>query len=282
MGKTPLIATPTVDRNGKSTTVYRKVASSAPVKGLPVPTLGGSKQGAQKPSTPLPVPEPITFDDTKFNAYRKSLKVNDIVALGKELTRNEAALVRDILSRGHVSELSMLRATGYMGILSAGERIKHYDYNLLLILERICRDEGANIIGDSPHNFADAVEGLGIRRRESDHITIPPIATEEELDSLAAVVKMMMFVSSREESSISQQISERKKYRTVDGDRLNGRAFKNHSFTALLRERYEEYPRILGFVADRGVPSNKAGVEALRDYLDSGEDHHTAMAVGWL
>lgn len=280
MSRNPLIATPTVDKNGKSTTVYRKTASSAPAKGLPVPTLKGSKLGAQKPSTPLPVPEPIA--DERLNAYQRSLKDNGIVSEGKDLLSNEAALIRDIIARGNVSDNAILTVTGYMGFFSAGERIRHYDYNALLLLERVCRDEGPDAISEYPHSFADAIEGLGIRRRESDHITVPPITTEEELDSLAAVVKLMVFVASREENSVSQQISDVKKYHTVDGDRLDGRSFKNHVFTALVRERYEDYPRILRFVSDRGVPSNKASVDALRDYLDSGEDNHDAVAEGWL
>jgi hypothetical protein len=93
---------------------------------------------------------------------------------------------------------------------------------------------------------------------------------------------MMMFVGGREESGVSQQISERKEHRTIQGHRLNGRAFKNHAFTALIRERYMDYPRIERFVSDRGVPSNKASVDALRDYLDSGDDNHDAVVEGWL
>jgi hypothetical protein len=280
MSRNPLIATPTVDKNGKNTTVYRKTASSAPVRGLPVPTLKGSKQGAQTPSTPLPVPVPIA--DAKLDAYRKSLHSSGTVSVGKQLRPNEAALIRDIIDRGYVSDLALLTTTGYMGFFSAGERIRHYDYNMLLLLERVYREEGKDAFGERPTKFADAVEGLGMRRRESDHITIPPITTEEELDSLAAVVRMMMFVGGREESGVSQQISERKEHRTIQGDRLNGRAFKNHAFTALIRERYMDYPRIERFVYDRGVPSNKASVDALRDYLDSGDDNHDAVVEGWL
>jgi hypothetical protein len=280
MSRNPLIATPTVDKNGKNTTVYRKTTSSAPVKGLPVPTLKGSKQGAQTPSTPLPVPVPIA--DAKLDAYRKSLHSSGTVSVGKQLRPNEAALIRDIIDRGYVSDLALLTTTGYMGFFSAGERIRHYDYNMLLLLERVYREEGKDAFGERPTQFADAVEGLGMRRRESDHITVPPITTEEELDSLTAVVRMMMFVGGREESGVSQQISERKEHRTIQGHRLNGRAFKNHAFTALIRERYMDYPRIERFVSDRGVPSNKASVDALRDYLDSGDDNHDAVVEGWL
>lgn len=280
MSRKPLAATPTVDKNGKNTTVYRKMASSAPARDLPVPMLNGSKRGAQKPSTPLPVPVPVASE--KLEHFQKSLKNSGVISLSKNLRADEAALTRDIINRGHVSDDALIAITGYMGNFSAGERIRHYDYNSLLILERVCRDEGSEFVMERPHAFADAVEGLGIRRRESDHVTVPPITTEEELDSLAAIVKLMVFVSNREESSPVQQVSERKEYHTAEGDRLNGKAFKNHGFTALIRDRYEDYPRIARFVNDRGVPSNKASVDALCDYLDSGDDNHDAVVEGWL
>lgn len=280
MNRNPLIATPTVDKNGKNTTVYRKAASSASGKTMTVPKVMEPKTASRKTGTLLPVPDPIA--NSKLGAYNKSLKDSGTTSLSKNFNAQEAGLVHDIIARGHVSENALLAVTGYMGLRSAGERIPHYDYNMLMLLERFCRDEGSEAITERPHSFADAVEGLGMRRRESDHITVPPITTEEELDSFNAVVKMMVFVAQHEENAVGLQISERKEYRTVDGDRLNGRTFRNHSFTALLREQYDEYSTIQKFVADRGVPLNKAGVDALRDYLASSDEQHNAVSEGWL
>jgi len=280
MSKTPLIATPTVDKNGRNTIVYRRVASSAPTNALPSPTLKSSKTDAQKPSTPLPIPAPI--EESELRPYCQKLRGNMQLSTSKHPRADEAALIRDIIANGHVPDEALMTVTRYMGILSAGERIRHYDYNMLLILERVCRDKSGEFAleWDSGHEFASAVEGLGVRRRAADNITIPPITTEEELDSISAVVKMVLLVRKLEGDSEARQIADRTEYHTAEGDRLNGIFLKNHGFAALLREHYEDYENIEKFVLERGVPANKAGVEALRDYLS--EEQHQAVADGWL
>lgn len=279
MARDNLVATPTVDKNGKSTTVYRKTGSSASDKTLPGPKLVGAKRGAQKPSTPLPKPEPINESD--FGRYRQALKDN--LSLRKRPNREEAALIRRIVESADVEQEALRNVTSYMGIMSIGERVNHYDYNALLILERVCRDEGSEIVIRSTSLFMDAIEGLARRRREADSHTVPPIETEEELAAHAAVVKMLTVAGRQElDSRSGEQFSFKTgQFYTSDHTRHSGSSFKSHTFTALLRERPEEYKKIEGYVMQRGVPKTKSDVELLREYLDP-EHTQQALAEGWL
>lgn len=276
MTRDNLIATPTVDKNGKTTTVYRKTAPSAAAKALPVPKLAGTKRGAQKPATPLPVPPRLSDKDYQYirNNHRDwfSMRYHPI-------TRDEADLLNRIRQEGTIPDDLILSLSRYMGINSIGERIGHYDRNVFLLAERVCRDEGADFVSQYPSLFMDAVEGLARRRREADSEKVPPIATEEELESHAAVVKMLVVAGSIE--PLENPSFKREEFHTANGTRHNGSYFKNHSFTALLRERPEDYPRIEAYVRTRGVPRKKADVELLREYLDS-EHAVQPLAEGWL
>ena len=279
MARDSLIATPTVDKNGKSTTVYRRTASSGASKTLPGPKLAGSKRGAQKRSTPLPQPDPIS--EQEFERYRKALKEN--LSLRKRPDRMEAALIRRILEGADVSQDALRYATSYMGDFSVGERVSHYDYNALLIIERVCRDEGSEMIINATSLFMDAIEGLARRRREADSQTVPLIETEEELAAHAAVVKMLVAVGRKELDSghygdLSLKVGQ---FYTADRTRHSGASFKNHAFTALLRERPEDYKKIEGYVMQRGAPKTKSDVDLLREYLDP-EHAQQALAEGWL
>lgn len=267
-----------VDKNGRTTTVHRKVEarqSSTPDR-FPKPQImaSGVPEGSR---TPLDLPEPIS-DPEKLKSYRWFL-THDLISSRKTVNAEEAALIRKIISDGHTSPEVLSQVTGYMGMFSAGERVPHYDYNMLLIMDYICREEGSGFIpADRTHVFTNAVEGLGIRRRAEDTHTIPPLTTVEALESHAAVVRMLLLADAK---GMDQGVVIEKEHRTVEGHRFHGVSFRNHGFRALLNERPKDYREIERYVLDRGIPKNKAGVEALRSYLDD-EETQSAIADGWL
>jgi hypothetical protein len=275
MSKQGLVPTPTVDKNGKSTTVYRKTPSSAAVKPLPVPKLAGAKRGAQKPSTPLPTPRKLTEEE--YLHLRNSS--NYWLSVRFRPNREEAALLRRIRESGHMSDDALISVSGHMGIQSIGERVPHFNYNAFLLAERVCREEGPDFLTEMPSIFMDSIEGLARRRWEADNQTVPLIETEEELEGHAAVVMLLMVAADTEE--LENPSFKREEFKTADGTRHTGIYFKSHAFTALLRERPEDYRRIESYVRARSVPRTKADVELLREYLDS-ENAVQPLVEGWL
>lgn len=278
-----LIPTPTVDRNGRSTTVYRRAARTASNAAIPAPTVPNRKKAPEKPSTPLPVPEPIgsaTNEDLKRHAQR--LRSMEALSLRKNPNADDTALIYSILDRGILEPEQVCVISDHMGLMSHGERFRDYDYNMFLLAERFVRNGGSKDVFNytDMSSFSVAIGGIYKRRREAD-IKCERITTEEELESTAALLRMYMEVR-QGNVEIFERSCTSKDYQTATGRRLNGGYFRNQGFAELVRERYEEYPLMERYVRERGVPKNKNELDALKAYLDNGDEHVASIAEGWL
>lgn len=274
--------TPTVilDKNGRKTTVHRKANRTAPAATIPAPTVTTAKPVQQKSSTQLPIPKPVAPE--RLSNFQKEFRGIQALSLRKTINLDEAALIRDILDRGHVQPKAIGHLSDYMGLMSAGERFKDFDYNTFQLAERYFQT--VNPPGDFIHSdagsFIEAVQGTYYRRREED-IKIERFTTEEELDSNLAVIRMMMLMKSIGGPTQKKAIYY-DEYRTADDRRMKSYFLRNQAFSDLLRENPASYDEIEKYVRERGVPQNKHQVTTLKQYLANGDERTTAIADGWL
>lgn len=275
-----LIPAAIVDKNGRSTTVYRKPDRSANHSSIPSPTVKAAKATQQTHHTPLPVPPPI--DPSRLTERLSHLHGIQALSRRKNPSPEELALINSILDRGHIAPEQLGTVSDYMGMMSTGERIKDFDYNTFLLAERYAQNSGSTEIFNynDMHVFKDAVAGLYQRRRPAD-ITVERITTEEELDANVAVLRIVILMSSIGDENLSRNATT-KEYRTATGKRIFGTFLRNQGLAELIRERHESYPDIERYIRDRGAPKNKREVDALKDYLDNSHEHTTAIAEGWL
>ena len=275
-----LIPTPIVDKNGRATTVHRKMARTAASSSIPAPTVKAAKKAPEKPSTPLQPPAPI--DPARLREYQRSFRGIQALSLRKNINVDEAALIKDILDNDRVEPRLIGLISDYMGILSVGERFADYDYNAFLLLDRYVQSGGDTSVCsyNEAHVFNGAIEGL-YQRRRGQEVKVEKFSTEEELDANVAVLRMMVLMRETGDDRAGGAIIS-KEYYTADGKRLNGAYLRNQGFADFIRANYQSYHDIERYVRDRGVPKNKREVEALKAYVDNGEEHTTAMAEGWL
>lgn len=273
-----------VDKNGRSTTVYRKADRTVTHSVIPAPTvkapaIAAGKKTTQKHSTPLPVPPPI--DPAKLRERVGQLRGIQALSIRKNPNPDEVALINSILDRGHIDPRAVGLVSDYMGLMSMGERFRDFDYNTFQLTERYAQNGGSIEVFNynDAHQFVDAIKGIYQRRRAQD-ITIERITTEDELDANVAVLRMMMFL--RETIGQPGSAITTKEYHTASGRRLSGTYLRNQGFAELIRENYESYPAIEQYVSDRGTPKNKSEVNALKAYLNNRHEHTTAIADGWL
>jgi hypothetical protein len=275
-----LIPTVIVDKNGKKTTVHRTANRPASNVTIPAPTVTAAKSTPQKNSTPLPVPTPI--DPKRLNDIQSGFRGIQALSVRKNINPDEAALIKGILERGHVYRKTLGTISGFMGLFSAGESIKDYDYNTFLLAERYFQKEGSSD-GFTYHDaelFSEAVQGLYYRRIE-ESINVERFTTEEELDTNVAVLRIVMLLSSMGGPTRKKAIAY-KEYRTIKGKRLRGNFLRNQAFSDLIRENPDSHYEIEKYIRERGAPKNKQEAIALKTYLDNGNENTTAISDGWL
>jgi hypothetical protein len=225
------------------------------------------------------------MDDSTYERYRDYLRLNLISRRKVNPSREEVELIHRIHESDYVSDKALGAVTDYMGMFSPGERIKHYDYNMLLLAERFCKEEGSDMFNhDDVGVFAGAVQGLCHARKATDRTPIGKITTEEELDGHVAVLRFVMHYrkdeNGRNRDPKTIEIVPFSNPSSEFTKPTNVYVIDNHSLTALLRERPQDYDRIIQYVDERGMPKNKAQVVTLNDYLDVATD--TPLHDGWL
>lgn len=273
--------TPTVivDKNGRTTTVHRRGPRPTASTGMPAPKLAVKKLDVQAVSTPLPVPKPVAPE--QLSNLQKELRGLNALSLRKTVNVDEAALLRDILDRGHMKAKTIGNLSDYMGLRSTGERFREFDYNTFQLAERYFQTVSAN--GEFTHTeagtFIEAVQGIYYRRRAED-IKIDRFTTEEELDSNLAVIRMIMLL--KRDNATMQKAFRFGGYRTADDRRMDSLFLRNQAFSDLIRETPADYEEIEKYVRERGVPQNKQQVNTLKKYLAHGDERTTAIADGWL
>lgn len=246
---------------------------------MPAPKLAVKKLDVQAVSTPLPVPKPVAPE--QLSNLQKELRGLNALSLRKTVNVDEAALLRDILDRGHMKAKTIGNLSDYMGLRSTGERFREFDYNTFQLAERYFQTVSAN--GEFTHTeagtFIEAVQGIYYRRRAED-IKIDRFTTEEELDSNLAVIRMIMLL--KRDNATMQKAFRFGGYRTADDRRMDSLFLRNQAFSDLIRETPADYEEIEKYVRERGVPQNKQQVNTLKKYLAHGDERTTAIADGWL
>lgn len=271
MSNNHLTATPIVNKLGVATTVHRRAAPATTSKRMPPPRVTAAHT---KPATPLTPPEPLS--DAIAKSYSEYLR-QSVMSTRKRLNREETELLHRIIKEKSLTEEALAMLTGHMGMFSPGERIKHYDYDSLLLAERLGKEIGSTPLKDHSHVFAAAVQGLCYARKASDRKRLEKITTQEELDGHVAVLRYVM------ENCLNEygNAKEPKEFDLASGKTISAFVIESHGLAAVLREQPHRYDKIAAYVEDRGAPRNKAAVAALREYLENDEDN-AALSDGWL
>lgn len=264
---TPVTVT---DRNGRSTTVYRRNEAKLPAapSSRSVPALPPAPRGGGE-DTPLPAPKPLPAEEVeRLATYLAEGTYTRIMGLRYTLTgeragRSAVELAVELAQAGTITEseansilvLCVDRTSARKGAVLALDCLR-----VAARLSGRWPDRGRRW----PDDLIAAVVGAQIGQSKR-------VSTTAQLDSLAAVVQITMLKAS------ARAIVE-VAYR--DGNEHH--RIRNRDLNALLRERPHDLDRIIAYVEERGVPlRTDAPVTALRGWLE-GTDTTRPLANGWL
>lgn len=295
-----LIPTPIVDKNGKQTTVRKRVDTlQKKALNAPAPSVAASAPVSVPISTPLPEIQPLSDEEREVFANWQSMLMNnghfreEIREIAKKpLPSSVEALAWRLTREGDAQETAVRFLTTYHTRRSSqfAKTFRHEQEflfntlrNSLLLVDRISKDETGSPalkIG-GPITYANMIDkslnGYRYSPKMDEVPDLTPIMTEEELSSITAVTRFILDARDRKDYGSCRE----KEYKDSIGKKLTGIYMANRSLDAFLRENPHEIDRVLKYVQERRIGNTVKDTKALVKYLRESKEMG-ALDDGWL
>jgi hypothetical protein len=295
-----LIATPIVDKNGRSTTVLKKpgTGTSASLRVANIKPVLPSAPEPQKPSeTPLPPLDTITKDELfrlgsehRFTerSHSDHVSVDSLVA---HATPESWALVKKVLDSGadasvvtHLTYIHEARVeTWWNSYANGAEHAIASLNNSLLVVERLEREypdlkhwNG----GEQAQIVSRALEAYTKMPKQEDCIPLKQFKTVEELDS-AVAVSAYILNAERNHGGLMGRFINNTNFFDSDAIHHIGTMIANRSLDTYLRERPHELGRIMKYMEDHEFGNTKQDTNELIRFLDE-TSASPSLSDGWL
>jgi hypothetical protein len=277
MARNNLTPTPVVDRNGKTTTVYRRAERLKPAaSALPAPSAAPQPSGGT--TTPLTLPKALTAKEKReLGNLLNSIDVTRFVPASHfllGLSAKPLALLKRIADEfpDHMPLLKKI-----LGNAISNECLPEEMVNVLLVSERLLRDNRGHLLESAAYGVIDTVVGMchSENRLPDDQV----IRTEEELAGKAALTDFILTHGRKHDLDSMTKTLYLRRGAFIHAEYM---ALRNRHLEQLILDRPEDIEVISRYVAERGMHhANKKPVEALRAYLDD-ESLVVPVSGGWL
>lgn len=292
--------TQVTDVNGRVTTVHKRLdAVQKPQNGrkVPAPTLAPTAAVSASTETPIVMPDALTEKEYKaFYDWQRSFTSNshyrnEVLAMFDEpFHAPTQALAWHIISSNSVPHKTVYGILGNYHAHRQSNLAKMFGHvqsdllndlrNKLLLAERLCRKNSPDDVSEywlTDKFLTKAIEGYHYTPKEEDRGLPAPIATEEELESIAAVSSFLI----RALSAGNVDQFKEKTYRGGNGKKVIGMYMANRSLDAYLRTAPEDADRAIEYAVTRKIGNTVKDTKQLMEYLRDTEDA-VAINEGWL
>lgn len=296
-----LTSVPIVDKNGKQTTVRKRLDAQRDSKPLnaPAPSITPKSEVSGPSRTPLAETPTLSEDqykefrewqDKHLNSVRYRIEVKDTD--NQRFAPSVEALAWRVIQEGDVPEETVSKFISTFQTRRSSfyaQTFKHEQdkllstlSNSLLLAEKISKDapQAPDQVG-GPKNYASFIEkalsGYRYRPKHADPLPNEPIRTEEELASVAAVTRFILDARDRSDYGSFRD----NEFKDIDGKKAKGSYMANRSLDAFLRESPHEIDRALGYIRSRGIGNTAKDTKQLVRHLKESEDM-SVLSDGWL
>lgn len=265
----PLTPTVITDRNGRVTTVHRKLENGKPVTKLipaPAPTLPVQPEG-----TPLDLPPAMTaaearrFIQSLPQTGELVLRQHDVAHMNHE---TELPLLIKLLEDKSIPESALRVAIKFMN--DKGKINPNY-HNTFLMMPLINEIKDQSMVATKIFAVMRAMNGW-----TDDKKPLPRITTQEEMASYTALTRFALAFD--DDRNIVKQASS-----WIEGNSIASTSVVNKHLKQFVLDHPDDNEAIIQYVNERGGmhPKNKKPVDAIKVFLEGSRDN-TAVASGWL
>lgn len=280
-----LVPTPVVDKNGKLTTVHRKVSSvtansSKLADAAPVPPVAEKVIG-----TPLPVVHPLSSSEVEeFVAFfsngriRRGGKQVDTAAVFRSLSGVTQGLIWRVRQAGAIGDtdielaLDQLQGRVWQRWSATPNPEKMAEENLrayLLVAERLHCDYPELMKSIGQGTAPDLSKVVEYRDHEKGRVLLAAkeMTTEEDVAPVAAVAAYALVCMYRNSDFYDTEHLVMREYQDEEGRYIEGLMIANKGLDAYVRENPEMAVRVAEFVVDRGLGDSKKDAKFAIDHF---------------
>ena len=295
-----LTPTQVTDVNGRVTTVHKRLdAAQKPSKGagVPAPSLAPTAPSSAHTATPITLPEPLSEEQlSEFYKWQQPFQSqvryrSEVMAvMDKPFDGPTQALAWKIISEGSVPHSTVFQIISKYHSRRQSQLAKMFGFhqkelldslrNRLLLAERVAQKVPQDASSEYWFNesfISKAMEGYHYKPKEEDRKLPQPIASDEELESIATVTSFLL--KARIAGNIDQ--FREKNFRTANGKQAEGIYLANKSLDAYLRGAPDDAPRAIDYAVTRNIGNTMKDTKQLMTYLKDTEDA-VAINEGWL
>lgn len=250
-----------VDKNGKATTVRRKLAQLfSPKRVIPPPAPAASQ--SQACLTPLSKPAPLTgeessgwLDTVNFDTtYQKGLRrTHNAIAM---LEPDTQALVKELIEQKNVPTIQVVRLMGAITTVLPEEQKYALSHDIMLVVGKL-QEQGR--LGDKTDYSGLLISLRDIKASSFGKLPLQRISSQEELEGKTAMTHAMSHLQRNHTLAVTNEITSAK-------------------LVELIQDQPEDVDRILAYIDERGM-TNDRDFEGLVESLESPAP---AIEGGWL